>query len=135
MFQLALNFPLVDVTPQNGPLEIARGTHMMSREAGLQKIASGETFIEPLPMQMGDILLRDVRTLHRGTPNKTAGPRTMVVIGYSRSWMHRPEVSVRIPRAEFSKLSPVARNMLRFNPVVDEIDSAAAPESYTSFQY
>jgi hypothetical protein len=135
MFQLALNFPLVDVTPQNGPLEIARGTHMMSREEGLRKIEAGETFIEPIPMQTGDVLLRDVRTLHRGTPNKTNEPRPMVVIGYSRSWMHRPEVSVRITRAEFAKLTPTAKHMLRFNPMVDDLETNSVPESYTSFQY
>lgn len=135
MFQLALNFPLVDVTPQNGPLEIARGTHMITKEEGFAKLKSGETFIEPVPMQMGDVILRDVRTLHRGTPNKTNEPRTMVVIGYSRSWMNRPEVSVRIPKKEYAKLSQTAKHMLRFNQIVDEIEDKVAPESYTSFQY
>lgn len=31
-------------------------------------------------------MIRDVRALHQGTPNNTAAPRPMVVIGYSRSW-------------------------------------------------
>jgi hypothetical protein len=135
MFQLALNFPLVDVTPHNGPLEIVRGTHMLSREEGLKKLAAEETFIEPVPMQLGDVLLRDVRTLHRGTPNRTDEPRTMVVIGYSRSWLHRPEVSIRIPEAEFAKLTPEAKHMLRFNPIVKDLETSVVPESYTSFQY
>ena len=30
-FQLAVNFPLVDVTEENGPFEITRGTHVMSK--------------------------------------------------------------------------------------------------------
>ncbi|WP_437318470.1 hypothetical protein [Sorangium sp. So ce385] len=28
-FQLAVNFPRVDVTAENGPIEIARGTHVL----------------------------------------------------------------------------------------------------------
>ncbi len=135
MYQLALNFPLVDVTPQNGPLEIVRGTHMMTRVEGLKKMEAGETFIEPLPMQMGDVLLRDVRTLHRGSPNKTNEPRPMVVIGYSRSWLNRPEVSINIPRNEYEKLSDQGKNMLRNNPVVEELTEELKPESYTTFQY
>jgi hypothetical protein len=59
----------------------------------------------------------------------------MVVLGYSRSWLNRPEVSIQIPRKEFEKLSDVAKNMLRNNPVVDELDLGPRPESYTTFQY
>ncbi len=35
-YQIAVNFPLVDVNSENGPLEIVRGTHMMSRDQGLK---------------------------------------------------------------------------------------------------
>jgi ectoine hydroxylase-related dioxygenase (phytanoyl-CoA dioxygenase family) len=135
MFQLAVNFPLVDVTPENGPLEIIRGTHMLSRDQGLDLIESNKASIEQLEMEVGDVLIRDVRTLHRGTPNKTTVPRPMVVLGYSRSWLHRPEVSISIPRSEHEKLSENAKAMLRFNPVVEEIDRELKPESYTVFQY
>ncbi len=135
MYQLALNFPLVDVTTENGPLEIIRGTHMMSRDEGMKLIESGQASIEPISLQMGDVMIRDVRTLHRGTPNKTIQPRPMVVIGYSRSWLNRPEVSIQIPRDQYESLSDFAKKMLRNNPVVDQIDLSPKPERYTTFQY
>ncbi|HEY9297590.1 MAG TPA: phytanoyl-CoA dioxygenase family protein [Phormidium sp.] len=42
LYAVAVNFPLVEVTSENGPFEMARGTHAMSREEGLVKIRSGE---------------------------------------------------------------------------------------------
>ena len=135
MYQLALNFPLVDVTPENGPLEIIRGTHLMTKEQGIELIGSGKARIEAVSMQMGDVMIRDVRTLHRGTPNTTEEPRPMVVIGYSRSWLNRPEVSITIPRAEFDNLSEFAKRMLRNNPVSEEVDFSPKVESYTNFSY
>jgi ectoine hydroxylase-related dioxygenase (phytanoyl-CoA dioxygenase family) len=134
-FQLAVNFPLVDVTIENGPFEIARGTHLMSKEEGLLRLASGETRMEPITMKLGDVIIRDVRALHRGTPNRTQRPRPMVVIGYSRRWLFRPEVSIRIPRAALDALSPRARRLLRFNPIVESIDEGPETEVYQSFAY
>ena len=134
-FQLAINFPLVDVTTQNGPLEIARGTHMMTKAAGLARLKSGEISLEPVPMLLGDVMVRDVRCLHRGTPNHTRVPRPMVVIGYSRRWLLRPEVSIRVPDETFKGLSERARRMLRFNPRVASISDEAPAEIYQSYAY
>ncbi|PYS81365.1 MAG: phytanoyl-CoA dioxygenase [Acidobacteria bacterium] len=133
-FQLAVNFPLVDVTEERGPFEITKGTHMISREEGMRLIESGEVRLEPLLMKAGDVMIRDVRGLHRGTPNRTETPRPMVVLGYSRRWLLRPEVSIRIPRAALGGLSERARFLLRFNPVVDSPDEEGA-EVYQSFAY
>jgi Phytanoyl-CoA dioxygenase (PhyH) len=133
-FQLAVNFPLVDVTEENGPFEVARGTHLMSKEEGLRRIESGESRLEPLLLAAGDVMIRDVRGLHRGTPNRTRTPRPMVVVGYSRRWLFRPEVAVRIPRATYETLSERARFLLRFNPVVERPDDGAT-EVYQSFAY
>lgn len=133
-YQLAVNFPLVDVTAENGPFEVARGTHMMSKEEGLRRIESGEVALEPVLLRAGDVMIRDVRGLHRGTPNLTEVPRPMVVIGYSRRWLFRPEVSVRIPRATHDALPESARFLLRFNPVVDSLDDPET-EIYQSFAY
>lgn len=134
-FQLALNFPLCDVTKDNGPLDIVRGTHTMQKESAMAKIESGELKIESIAMKAGDVMIRDVRTLHRGTPNRTHVPRPMVVVGYSRKWLMRPEVSIQIPQSTWAKLSPRARHMLRFNPIVDEISKMPAGETYKAFAY
>jgi ectoine hydroxylase-related dioxygenase (phytanoyl-CoA dioxygenase family) len=134
-FQLAVNFPLVDVEIENGPFEVARGTHLMSKAEGLRRIEAGEIKLEPITMRLGDVMIRDVRGLHRGTPNRTDTPRPMVVIGYNRRWLLRPEVSIRVPRATYDTLSARARHLLRFNPVVESIDDAPDTEVYQSFAY
>jgi hypothetical protein len=134
-YQLAVNFPLVAVTPQNGPFDVARGTHMMSKEEGLRRIASGEIKLEPITLRLGDVMIRDVRGLHRGTPNQTLEPRPMVVLGYSRRWLYRPEVNIRVPRAALDTLSARARYLLRFNPIVESPDEGPETEVYQSFAY
>ena len=134
-FQLAVNFPLVDVTLENGPFEVTRGTHMMSKEEGLRRLATGEIKLEPIAMQLGDVIIRDVRALHRGTPNHTREPRPMVVLGYSRRWLFRPEVSIRVPRTALDTLSERARRLLRFNPIVESLDEQPETEIYQSFAY
>jgi ectoine hydroxylase-related dioxygenase (phytanoyl-CoA dioxygenase family) len=134
-FQLAVNFPLVSVTQENGPFEVARATHLLTKQQGLQKIADGTTGIEPILLQLGDVMIRDVRGLHRGTPNKTDVPRPMCVIGYSRKWLFRPEVSINIPRAVWEKLSPESQKMLRFNRVVETLEDVEKEEIYQSFAY
>jgi hypothetical protein len=86
-------------------------------------------------MQLGDVMIRDVRALHRGTPNLTHTPRPMVVIGYSRSWYYRPEVKIDVPESVYQRLGAKARRLLRTMPRVDNIGDGAAPEHYTKFAY
>ncbi len=135
-FQLAVNFPLVDVTAANGPIEIARGTHMLPKAEALARIEAGTIKLEPILMQAGDVMIRDVRGLHRGTPNRTDIPRPMVVIGYSRRWLQRPEVDIEIPEETYRRLSPRAQLMLRYNPRVDAVSPhRPKQESYDTFAY
>jgi hypothetical protein len=59
-----------------------------------------------------------------------------VVIGYSRRWLFRPEVNIRIPRSTLEHLPERAQRWLRFNPVFDTPEEAAQPgESYRVFAY
>jgi len=133
-YQLAVNFPLVDVTPDNGPMEMSPGTHMMSKADGLARVAAGD--YAPVLMNRGDVMIRDVRHIHRGTPNPSDEPRPMVVIGYSRRWLFRPEVNIRVPRETLERMSPRARQWLRFNPVFDTVEEAMTEgESYRAFAY
>ncbi|NJC41159.1 ectoine hydroxylase-related dioxygenase (phytanoyl-CoA dioxygenase family) [Brevundimonas alba] len=135
-YQLAVNFPLVDVTEANGPMEMAAGTHMLSKAEGMRRVESGEAPLEPVLMKRGDVMIRDVRHIHRGTPNRTDEPRPMVVIGYSRRWLYRPEVGIRVPRATLERLPERARRWLRFNPVfANTAEALQAGESYREFAY
>ncbi|KXU92467.1 phytanoyl-CoA dioxygenase [Caballeronia megalochromosomata] len=133
-FQLAVNFPLVDVDERNGPLETTRGTHRMSRDEALAGLEAGRFAAELVPMKVGDVMVRDVRGLHRGTPNLTGEPRPMVVIGYSRAWYFRPEVHIDVPRDVFAELPARARRLLRFNPWVEKT-ARTFDESYRQFAY
>lgn len=134
-FQLAVNFALCDVNDDNGPLETTLGTHRMLKEDVLAGIASGAIAQHRYKMAMGDVMMRDVRAVHRGTPNITDEPRPMVVLGYSRRWLHRPEVNIRIPQSSWDQLSPTGKKLLRFNPVVPDDQVLAGSESYRVFAY
>jgi ectoine hydroxylase-related dioxygenase (phytanoyl-CoA dioxygenase family) len=135
-YQLAVNFPLVDVTDETGPMEYAPGTHMLSKDEGMRRIRSGEIPLVRGHMRRGDVMIRDVRHIHRGTPNLSATPRPMVVIGYSRRWLFRPEVSIRVPAQVLAALPERARRWLRFNPVCETLAEAARPaETYRAFAY
>lgn len=135
-YQLAVNFPLVDVSDENGPMEYAPGTHMLSKADGMAKVASGEIPLVKAYMARGDVMVRDVRHIHRGTPNRTGAPRPMVVIGYSRRWLHRPEVNIRVPAEVLVGLPERARRWLRFNPVFEtKAEAARRNESYRAFAY
>lgn len=135
-YQLAVNFPLVDVTLDNGPMEMAPGTHMTSKAEGMRRIEAGEAPLEPVLLNRGDVMIRDVRHIHRGTPNPSDTPRPMVVIGYSRRWLFRPEVQIRVPREVLAAMPARARQWLRFNPVFDTVEEAAHEgESYRAFAY
>ena len=135
-YQLAVNFPLVDVTDDNGPMEWAPGTHMLSKAEGLRRVETGETPLQRAYLNRGDVMIRDVRHIHRGTPNPSETPRPMVVIGYSRRWLFRPEVNIRAPRPVLEALPERARRQLRFNPVFDTVEEASQPgETYRLFAY
>jgi hypothetical protein len=134
-FQIAVNFPLCDVTDENGPFETTYGTHRMNKDEAMAGLASGAIAQHRLKMTMGDVMIRDVRAVHRGTPNTTDTPRPMVVIGYSRRWLHRPEVEIRVPQSSWDALSPVGRSLLRFNPVVPDDQAVVAEEKYRAFAY
>lgn len=134
-FQLAVNFPLCDVTPENGPFETTVGNHRMRGDDAMEALRSGKAPLREITMAFGDVMIRDVRALHRGTPNKTAEPRPMVVIGYSRSWFFRPEVKIDVPQAVFDALSDRAKRLLRYMPRVSDSGSLPQGENYINFAY
>jgi len=117
-------------------MEYAPGTHMLSKAEGMRRVESGEIPLARAYMNRGDVMIRDVRHIHRGTPNPSVTPRPMVVIGYSRRWLYRPEVNIRVPAEVLAGLPQRARRWLRFNPVfATKAEAAQQEESYRAFAY
>lgn len=133
LYALAVNFPLIDVTEENGPLQMARGTHRLGRDEGLAGVASGKIRLESFPMKRGDVSIRTPLALHRGSPNRTDAPRPMVVMGYVMHWLHTPKVDLTVPRDYYDSLPEAQRKLLRCQ-VVDELPKEKA-ETYVEFKY
>jgi hypothetical protein len=132
LYALAVNFPLVEVTPDNGPFEMARGTHVLPRDQGIAKVESGELPLEQFLAQPGDVSIRTPLALHRGTPNRTQAPRPVVVLGYVMHWLHTPKVELDIPRATYEAWPPETLRLLR-GDVVEQLGDRT--ETYVEFAY
>lgn len=112
---LVVSFGLVEITAAHGPIEIAPGTHRMSRKEALASIASGEIRPAPAPLQIGDVLIRHPWALHRGTPNSTDTPRALATIRYVRRWYADNSRDVnRIPRTVWQSMTSEQQSMMRF---------------------
>ncbi|QFS49147.1 phytanoyl-CoA dioxygenase family protein [Nostoc sphaeroides] len=133
LYALAVNFPLVEVTAENGPFQMARGTHLLPREEGLRKIATGEIPMESFYMQLGDAMIRTPLALHRGSPNRTNQPRPMVVMGYAMHWLHTPKVDLTLQRDYYESLPENLRQMIRCQ-VVEQLPKEKV-ETYVNFKY
>ena len=118
-YMLVVSFGLVRIVLENGPIEIAPGTHRMPRQEALRAVEAGDIEMQPVPMEIGDILIRHPWALHRGTPNITDTPRALVSIRYVRRWYADSSREVKLlPRAVWESLTPDQRSMMRF-PVVN----------------
>lgn len=133
LYALAVNFPLVEVTAENGPFQMARGTHILPRDEGLLKIAAGEIPMESFHMMPGDVMIRTPLALHRGSPNRTSSPRPMVVMGYAMHWLHTPKVDLTLQQDYYESLPEQVRQLLRCQ-VVERLPEEKA-ETYVNFKY
>ena len=133
LYALAINLPLVEVTAENGPFQMARGTHVLPRDEGLVKIAANESLMESFYMMPGDVAIRTPLALHRGSPNWTSQPRPMVVMGYVMHWLHTPKVDLTIQRDYYENLPERTRQLLRCEVVEQLLENKV--ETYINFKY
>lgn len=114
-YLLIVSFGLKRITLADGPIEIAPGTHRMPRHEALRAVQSTEIEMQPVPLEMGDVLIRHPWALHRGTPNTSATPRALVTIRYARRWYADNSREINpIPQAVWASLTSEQQAMLRF---------------------
>lgn len=123
---IVVNFPTVDVTEENGPMEAwPGGTHLTPENLFTSDyVTSAAAHISPMKMLMpkGSMIIRDVRMWHRGTPNKSDSIRPNIALIYTRSWWdghYYPQDSLGIAREKFEGLSDRAKKLFRFEKLVD----------------
>jgi ectoine hydroxylase-related dioxygenase (phytanoyl-CoA dioxygenase family) len=119
VYVLVVSFALAPITQENGPIEIAPGTHRMPRKEALQAVESGQIEMRPVPLEIGDVFIRHPWALHRGSPNMVNTPRALASIRYVRRWYADGSREVNLlPRAVWESLTPGQQSLMRF-PVGD----------------
>ncbi len=114
-YMLVVNFGLIDITLAHGPIEIAPGTHCMPESEAVRAVGEGRIKLQPVTLNIGDVLIRHPWALHRGTPNVTAEPRPLVTIRYVRRWYADDSRDVNpIPAAVWRSLTPEQQSVMRF---------------------
>ena len=114
-YMLVVSFGLVRITPENGAIEIAAGTHRMKRHEAQRAVEDAGIKMQPVPLDIGDVLIRHPWALHRGTPNRTDAPRPLVTIRYVRRWYadYSRDVTT-VPRKVWESLTTEQQTMMRF---------------------
>ena len=128
-FAVTLCVPLCDVTEENGPTAIWRGSHraaLRARPPGEREVAR-KFPVEYMAGDFGRSFIFDFRTFHGGLPNLALEPRPLLMFVFTRSWYRDPnqtEVhpSVVVRERDFNRipfkykelfmLAPAARRAL-----------------------
>jgi hypothetical protein len=71
-------------------------------------------------MEAGDVVIRDLRMWHRGTPNRSDRSRPNVALVYTRPWYRFEQKPPAIPRGRWESLSDHERALFRHAVVTDE---------------
>jgi ectoine hydroxylase-related dioxygenase (phytanoyl-CoA dioxygenase family) len=119
---VTFNVPLCDFTEQNGSTEVWPGSHLIvdrtPDEANQLEERAANMASVRTNMPVGAAVLRDLRTWHRGTPNRTTAPRAMLALVYRRSWLHEV-TELEIPRTIWENWPERARQIFRNNPITE----------------
>ncbi len=118
-YMLVVSFGLVPITRENGPIEIVPGSHRLPPQQALCALKTSELELQPVLLDIGDVLIRHPWALHRGSPNTTDVPRALLSTRYVRRWYadDSREVSF-VPRAVWDSLTAEQQCVLRF-PVAE----------------
>jgi ectoine hydroxylase-related dioxygenase (phytanoyl-CoA dioxygenase family) len=114
-YAIVVSFGLVRIAQENGPIEIAPGTHRLTRTEANLAVERGDTRLQPVPLEIGDVLIRHPWALHRGTPNTTDTPRALASIRYVRRWYADDSRDVcPIPRPLWDAMPLEQQQVMRF---------------------
>jgi len=122
-----INFPLIDLTPENGPIRQIPGTHRS--RSPIPRLADEPEWMRLstiCPLPAGSAIIRDARCWHGGTPNLSHEVRAMPNVEYFAPWFRSEALIRSMSYQSWQQLSPHAQRLARFvvrgagEPVVGE---------------
>lgn len=108
---LSVNFVVQALTPSNGPMRIVPGTQLLRGDVP-ERVPPGWVNSRLCPLPAGSVIIRDVRTLHSGSPNLTSATRYLPSVEFaSEEYRGTGPLSKcgpckSMPRRLFSSLTP-----------------------------
>jgi ectoine hydroxylase-related dioxygenase (phytanoyl-CoA dioxygenase family) len=111
---VTINFPMVDLTPENGPIRQIPGTQT-SRQPIPNLLDEPEWMkLSTLcPAPAGSAIFRDVRTWHGGTPNLSREVRAAPNIEYFAPYFRSEAIVRSMPYEQWKRLSRHGRRISR----------------------
>jgi len=109
-----INFPLVDLTPENGPIRQIPGTQRS--RAPIPKLADEPEWMRlstVCPLPAGSAIIRDARCWHGGTPNLSREVRAMPNVEFMAPWFRSEALIRSMDFAMWDTLSPHAQRISR----------------------
>lgn len=109
-----INFPLVDLTPENGPIRQIPGTHRS--RAPIPTLADEPEWMRlstVCPLPAGSAIIRDARCWHGGTPNLSREVRAMPNVEFMAPWFRSEALIRAMSHDRWTQLSPHAQRISR----------------------
>ena len=108
---LCVNFAVQPLTAHNGPMRIAPGTQLARGEVS-ETMARKYANARLCPVPAGAAIVRDVRTLHSGTPNLTEKTRYLPSVEFALAeYVGQGATPKSLPREFFDKLPSEAQEL------------------------
>jgi hypothetical protein len=110
-----INFPLVDLTTENGPIRQIPGSHRS--RAPIPRLADEPEWMRLstiCPLPAGSAIFRDARCWHGGTPNLSREVRAMPNVEYMAPWFRSEALIRSMPYERWQALSPHAQRISRY---------------------
>jgi hypothetical protein len=125
-----INFPLVALTRENGPIRQIPGTHRS--RSPIPTLADEPEWMRlstVCPLPAGSAIFRDVRCWHGGTPNLSREVRPMPNVEYFAPWFRSEAVARAMSYERWRTLSPHGQRICRY--VVCDRGEAVVGEGFS----
>ena len=112
---VTINFPMIDLTPENGPTRQIPGTQNSRNPIpNLADEPEWMKFSTVCPAPAGCGIFRDLRAWHGGTPNLSHDVRAAPNVEYFAPWFRSEAVIRSMPYEQWKKLSPHGQRISRY---------------------